>query len=169
VKVFTPQLGESFVGEGVDAAHVNTVLGLREGPVGTAWAVALATPSAGHAPFVAVLQPGLPVKPFTLFVNKAAIGDEAHGRLTWGAAQAGTAQGVAHAVRAGVIDRDLVDELALIVAVWVNPQAGDETAVFANNASATLAALVAGAEGSPSVDQVLAAADEPTNPYFQGH
>ena len=45
------QIGEAFVGKGVNAAHVNTILGAREGPVGTAWATALATPSAGHAPF----------------------------------------------------------------------------------------------------------------------
>jgi 5,6,7,8-tetrahydromethanopterin hydro-lyase len=32
--------GESFAGEGADAAHVNTVLGSRSGPVGAAWATA---------------------------------------------------------------------------------------------------------------------------------
>ncbi len=72
------QLGEAFIGEGANAAHVNTVLGPRDGPVGTAWATALATPSAGHAPFVVVLQPGVPVKPFTLFVNKARIESDGH-------------------------------------------------------------------------------------------
>ena len=66
------QVGEGFAGEGADAAHVNTVLGLREGPVGTAWATALATPSAGHTPFLAVVRPNVPVQPPTLFVNKAA-------------------------------------------------------------------------------------------------
>ncbi|MGH7288852.1 MAG: formaldehyde-activating enzyme, partial [Myxococcota bacterium] len=79
------QIGEAFVGEGAEAAHLNTVLGPRDGPVGTAWATALATPSTGHAPFVAVVRPGLPAKPLTLFVNKAAIAGEAHARLTWGA------------------------------------------------------------------------------------
>ncbi len=88
-------IGESFVGEGAEAAHINTVLGDRAGPVGTAWATALATPSAGHTPFVAVLEPGIPVKPLTLFVNKAAITGDVHGTLTWGAAQAGVAGGVA--------------------------------------------------------------------------
>src|SRR5260370_38146312 len=82
-------IGESFVGDGADAAHINTVLGHRVGPVGTAWATALASPSAGHTPFVAVLRPGLPVKPLTLFVHKAAIGSEEHGTLTRGAAAAG--------------------------------------------------------------------------------
>ena len=89
------QLGESFVGAGANAAHINTVLGPREGPVGAAWANALATPTAGHAPFVVVLHPGLPVKPFTLLVNKARIESDTHARMTWGPAQAGVAGGVA--------------------------------------------------------------------------
>ena len=38
------EIGEAFVGEGAEAAHLNTVLGPRAGPVGTAWATALATP-----------------------------------------------------------------------------------------------------------------------------
>ena len=87
------QIGESFIGDGVDAAHVNTVLGERGGPVGTAWATALATPRAGHVPFVAVVQPGLAVQPMTLFVNKAPIEPGRHADLTWGAAQAGVAAG----------------------------------------------------------------------------
>jgi 5,6,7,8-tetrahydromethanopterin hydro-lyase len=163
-----PQYGESFVGTGVDAAHVNTVLGLRDGPVGVAWATALASPRAGHTPFVAVLRPNLPVKPYTLFVNKASIASDEHGRLTWGAAQAGVAKGVAYAVRDGVIDPDEVDELALIVAVWVDPSAHDEQHVFDNNASATLQALRVGRDGGPPLADVLAAASDPANPYFSG-
>src|SRR5580700_4869725 len=97
------RIGESYVGEGAEAAHVNTVLGDREGPVGTAWATALATPRQGHIPFVTVLRPSLPVKPLTLFVNKAPVLDDAHANLTWGAAQAGVAGGVADAVAEGII------------------------------------------------------------------
>jgi 5,6,7,8-tetrahydromethanopterin hydro-lyase len=83
------QIGESFVGEGAEAAHINTVLGHRGGPVGTAWATALASPSAGHTPFVAVVRPGIPAKPLTLFVNKAPIGNDEHGTLTWGRGRSG--------------------------------------------------------------------------------
>ena len=53
-----------------------------------------------------MLQPGLPVVPFTLFVNKARIEGDDHGRLTWGPAQAGVAAGVADAVAAGTIDEE---------------------------------------------------------------
>jgi 5,6,7,8-tetrahydromethanopterin hydro-lyase len=164
---FVTQVGEAFVGQGVDAAHINTVLGLRGGPLESAWATALATPSQGHAPFVAVLQPGLPVKPFTLFVNKAAIAGDRHGELTWGAAQAGVAQGVAKAVGEEVVAHGAVDALLLIAAVWVNPAAEDEEAVFANNSKATFDALAAGAAHLPELADVLAARTRPSNPFFR--
>jgi len=163
----TPQYGEGFAGSGAHAAHVNTVLGRRDGPVGTAWATALATPSTGHAPFVVVHSPGLPVVPFTLFVNKAAIANELHGRLTWGAAQAGVAAGVVDALEGGLFERcpDL-DAVALIAAVWVDPAAAEEELVFAHNRNATLAAVTMGVTGGPDVADLLAAGD-PTNPFFR--
>jgi len=160
------EIGESFVGEGAEAAHVNTVLGPREGPVGAAFATALATPSAGHAPYVVVLQPGLPVKPPTLFVNKAAIAGDAHARLTWGAAQAGVAGGVADAVADGLVARERLDELVLIAAVWVDPAARDADAVYRNNRSAARGALAAGRDRAPSLAAVLDARAHPWNPFF---
>ena len=161
----TMWIGEGFAGDAVEAAHINTVLGTRDGPVGTAWATALASPSAGHAPFVVIAGPNLPVKPMTLFVNKAAIAGDQHATLTWGAAQAGVAAGVIAALRTGVIATADVDELVLIAAVWVNPQAADPEAVCANNEAATLAALTAARDGRPTVDELLAA-QPPYNAYY---
>jgi 5,6,7,8-tetrahydromethanopterin hydro-lyase len=160
------QIGECFVGEGPEAAHINTVLGVRSGPVGAAWAAALAVPRMGHIPFVAVLRPGLAVQPPTLFVNKAPTSGAAHEELTWGAAQAGVACGVADALAEGIVERDLVAELVLIVAVWVSPLATDAGLVLTNNRAATRGALQAGRSNGPDVDDVLAARDEPANPYL---
>jgi 5,6,7,8-tetrahydromethanopterin hydro-lyase len=160
-------IGESFVGDGAEAAHINTVLGRRDGPVGTAWATALASPSVGHTPFVAVLRPGVPAKPLTVFVNKAAIASDEHATLTWGAAQAGVACGVADAVADGVIAAADVDELVLIAAVWVNPAAKDADLVYANNRAATQAALAAAARSEPELGDVLAARANPANPFYQ--
>jgi 5,6,7,8-tetrahydromethanopterin hydro-lyase len=160
------QLGESFIGEGAEAAHVNTVLGPRAGSVGTAWATALAGPTRGHQPFVAVLRPGLPVKPLTLFVNKATIDDPDHGLMHWGPAQAGVAAGVADAVADGVVPHDRVDDLALVVAVWVNPAAQDADLVYRNNREAVRTALAAGASGQPTLAEVLEARARPFNPFY---
>lgn len=162
------EIGEGFSGSGPNAAHVNTVLGSKDSAVGSAWTTALATPRLGHAPFVVVVRPNVPVKPFTLFVNKSAVDterNERHARLTWGAAQAGVAAGVLAALRKGVVSEAEAGELLLIAAVWVAPAADDEDAVFANNEQATAAALLAGRASSPTVAEVLAAGD-PQNPFF---
>jgi len=159
-------IGEAFVGSGVHAAHVNTVLGARGGPVESAWATALAMPRPGHVAFVCVLRPGLAVKPPTLFVNKAPLSGPGHERLTWGAAQAGVASGTLWAVADDVIAAGDVDHLLLIAAVWVDPAAADETAVYQNNRRATRLALEAGRDGTPDLGDLLAGRDDPRNPFF---
>jgi 5,6,7,8-tetrahydromethanopterin hydro-lyase len=164
---FVTQFGESFVGTGVNAAHINTVLGAKGGPVETAWATALAHPSQGHTPFVAILRPGLPVKPFTLFVNKATIAGDRHAEMTWGPAQAGVAKGVVDAVAESIVESHAVDEVLLIAAVWVDPRADDAQLVYANNAHATLAALQAGQRGLPRIEDVIEARSAPFNAFFR--
>jgi 5,6,7,8-tetrahydromethanopterin hydro-lyase len=161
------QIGEAFVGSGPHAAHLNTVLGPRGGPVETAWATSLATPRPGHVPFVCVLRPGLAAQPFTLFVNKAPLAGPEHERLTWGAAQAAVASGVLWAVADDVIAADRVHDLLLIAAVWVDPEATDEAAVYENNRRATREALEAGLHRAPDVADLLAVRDEPWNPFFR--
>lgn len=163
---FLIQIGEAFVGEGAHAAHLNTVLGERGGPTEMAWVTALATPRQGHVAFLTTVRPGTAVKPPTLFVNKAPLEAELHSRLTWGAAQAGVASGVMEAVREGVIDRATVDQLLLIAAVWVDPDATVEGLIYENNREATRLALAAGARGAPSLDEALGAADRPFNAFF---
>jgi 5,6,7,8-tetrahydromethanopterin hydro-lyase len=160
-------IGEGFAGAGPNAAHVNTVLGPRDGPVGTAWATALATPRAGHSSFVVVARPNMPVKPPTLFVNKAEIRGDEHGFLHWGAAQAAVAQGVLESVAEGTIPQGSVEDLALIAAVWVDWAASDEEEVYANNFEATRAALASAAEGRPRLEELLAIRAEPENPFFR--
>jgi len=161
------QIGEGFVGAGPNAAHTNTVLGARSGPAGVAWATALATPRAGHVPFMVIAQTGIAVTPPTLFVNKAAIEGDQHGLFTWGAAQAGVAAGVGDALRAGVIDIAKTDDLVIIAAVWLNPSANHEEEVFSNQRQAMLYALTNGKAGKPTADDVMKATENVANPFFR--
>jgi 5,6,7,8-tetrahydromethanopterin hydro-lyase len=160
-------IGEGFAGAGPNAAHVNTVLGPRDGPVGTAWATALATPRAGHSSFVELARPNKPEKPPTLFVNQAEIRGDEHGFLHWGAAQAAVARGVLESVAEGTIPQGSVEDLALIAAVWVDWAASDEEEIYANNVEATRTALAAAAEGRPRLEELLAIRAEPENPFFR--
>jgi 5,6,7,8-tetrahydromethanopterin hydro-lyase len=160
-------IGEGFVGTGPEAAHLNTVLGFREGPAGVAFATGLATPRAGHAGFLVVAQANRPVEPPTLFVNKATIEHETHARLTWGPAQLGVASGVLDAIAEGVIatSNPHPNELVLIAAVWVDPLATDADLVYANNRAATLLALRRGFADAP-LEELVALRNEPRNGYY---
>jgi 5,6,7,8-tetrahydromethanopterin hydro-lyase len=161
------QIGESFVGAGKNAAHINSVLGERQGPVGAAWTSSLASPSTGFARFVAIGRPGVAITPPTLFVNKAAITASLHGDLTWGPAQAGVATGVARALEDGTIDPARCGELVIIAAVWVNPEADDAEAIYANNTEAMFQALRNGKAGFPTVEEFLPAGNDPWNPFYR--
>ena len=63
-------------------------------------------------------------------MNKAASASGEHGRLTWGAAQAGVAAGVADAAVELALDDAEADRVLLIAAVWVDPNAADADLVF---------------------------------------
>jgi 5,6,7,8-tetrahydromethanopterin hydro-lyase len=158
-------IGEGFSGDGVNAAHVNIVMGPRNGPVGTAWATALATPSIGHVPFVAVAAPGVPIQPFTLFVNKAAIENDQHGQLTWGAAQAGLAAGMGTAYKNFAFRGR--EDFVVIAAMWVNPAADNEESVFNNNRDATVAAIAMCSSPAQASAADIEAMLSPSNPYFR--
>ncbi len=129
----TLHIGEGFEGPGVNLAHINVLVGPRNGPAGQAFATALATPSAGHAPFVVIAQPGVPTKPLTLYVNKAPIASEFHGNATWGASQAGIAKAVAESLEDGTLPPEAENDWVVVSANWVNPSTDDLDAVFRNN------------------------------------
>lgn len=156
----TPQFGHGSAGSGVSTVHVTTVLGDRDGPVGSAWTTALATPSMGHSPFVVVARPRLPVVPLTLLVPAVGVVAQRHAELTMGAAQAGVA--------AAVLDLRMDDPdgvHCLIVSVWVDAQADDAEAVYVNTHDATVAALKVGAAGGPWHGH-LAEVQVPENDHF---
>lgn len=75
-------IGEAFEGDGGNAAHINLILGPKA-ELGTAFALAAASPGPGHIPFQAVVRPNLPAKPATLFVAKSVLKDAKHERMTW--------------------------------------------------------------------------------------
>jgi 5,6,7,8-tetrahydromethanopterin hydro-lyase len=70
------------------------------------------------------------------------------------------------AVADAVIPPDAVDELLLIAAVWVDPQASVERLVFENNRLATRQAHEAGSLRRPALADLLEVRDAPQNPFY---
>ena len=56
-------IGEALIGEGNEVAHIDLLIGDKNGPVGEAFASGLTNLSAGHTPLLAVIRPNLPPKP----------------------------------------------------------------------------------------------------------
>ena len=135
------RIGEAWAGEVPNGSHVNLVVARRGSPTAAAAVAALGSPRAGHAPFLACLGAGTMARPATIVVNKSTIDSEALARITWGAAQLGIAQGVMDAVADALLDPAEVADVVLLVALWVDPDASDATAVRRANREAVRAAI----------------------------
>lgn len=166
------RIGEGWSGEAPNGSHVNVVLARRGGPTAAAAISMLAHPAAGHTPVLVCVGPTQaeyePVWPPTLMMNKATALEDRHQTMTWGAAQLGIGQGVLDAVADGLLEA--TGELLVLVAVWVDPGADDETAVREANRAATRKAIGTCVEGR---DPRAAAAlverrDSLRNPFYAG-
>ena len=166
------RIGEGWGGVKPNGSHVNVVLARRGSPTAAAALSMLAHPSPGHTPVLVCVGKTEaeyePVWPPTLMMNKATATDDAHQTITWGAAQLGIAQGVLDAVADGLIEAS--GDLLVLVAVWVDPRASDETAVRLANRAAVRKALDGCVNGR---DPAAAAAlverrDELASPFYTG-
>ncbi|WP_295498900.1 formaldehyde-activating enzyme [uncultured Ralstonia sp.] len=162
----TMYIGEGFEGPGVNAAHINILLGPRDGPVGQAFATALATPSQGHCPFMVIAQPNVPVKPMTLYVNKADIRGDLHGNATWGASQAGIARAVTEALLDGTLPPEAEDGWCIVTANWVNWACDDLDAVYENNYNACRNAIRNALTGQPKTLVLAEVVGRIANPFY---
>ena len=165
------RVGEAWSGEVPNGSHINVVLARRGSPTAAAAAGALAGPRPGHVPFLACLSPGVLVRPVTVVVNKVPIEDgSAIGPITWGAPQLGIGQGVLDAVADRVIDPAEVAEVVLLVAVWVDPAADDETAVKRANRAAMRDAIAAALEPPSEADiqALVERREDAANIYYTG-
>ncbi len=166
------RLGEGWGGSVPNGSHVNVVLARRGSVTAAAATSMLAHPSPGHTPVLVCVGPEEsryePVWPPTLMMNKATAVDERHQTMTWGAAQVGIAQGVLDAVADGVVEP--TQDLLVLVAVWVDPRADDETAVRRANREAVRKAIAMCVEGRDpeAVARLVAARDSVTSPFYGG-
>ena len=96
-------IGEALVGEGNEIAHIDLLIGNKDGPVGIAFANALANQSAGHTNLLAVLTPNLVVKPATVLITKVTIKGMKQAVQMFGPAQYAVAKAVADCVADGTI------------------------------------------------------------------
>jgi 5,6,7,8-tetrahydromethanopterin hydro-lyase len=158
-------IGEALVGEGNEIAHIDLMIGCKEGPVGAAFANALARQSAGHTNLLAVLTPNLAVKPATVLVTKVTIKGMKQAVQMFGPAQAAVAKAVADSVAAGVIRSDQCEDLVIVCGVFIAPTAEDNKKIYDYNYAATKLAIQNAMSGKPTAAEVVAGKDSAQHPF----
>jgi 5,6,7,8-tetrahydromethanopterin hydro-lyase len=161
-------VGESLVGDGNEVAHVDLLIGSKDGPVGEAFTEALINEGEGHTNLLAVVAPNLPARPDTIMSNKVTIKGAKQAVQMFGPAQAAVARAVVDSVREGVISQDQVDDLCVIVSVFIHWDATDDKKIFDFNYQATKEAVARALGNEPSTQAVLDAAADARHPFAGG-
>jgi 5,6,7,8-tetrahydromethanopterin hydro-lyase len=158
-------VGESLVGEGNEVAHIDLLIGDKSGPVGVAFANALANQSAGHSNLLAVLTPNLAVKPATVMITKVTIKGAKQAVQMFGPAQYAVAKAVADSVAEGVIPKDQAEKLCIVCGVFIHWEAADDKKIFQYNYEATKQSIARAMKNEPSAADVVAKKDSAKHPF----
>jgi 5,6,7,8-tetrahydromethanopterin hydro-lyase len=160
-------IGEALAGDGNEIAHIDLLIGDKQGPVGHAFANALARQSNGHSNLLAVLTPNVAVKPATVMITKVTIKGAKQAVQMFGPAQAAVAKAVADAVAEDIIPKNKAEDLVIVCGVFIHWQAADDKKIYDYNYAATKQAIASAMQGKPTADEMIAQKDKVKHP-FQG-
>jgi 5,6,7,8-tetrahydromethanopterin hydro-lyase len=158
-------IGEALVGEGNEIAHIDLLIGTKTGPVGMAFAHALANQSAGHSNLLAVLTPNLIAKPATLLITKVTIKGMKQAMQMFGPAQYAVAKAVADAVGEGTIPAADADDLVIVCGVFIHPAAEDNAKIIKFNYEAAKLSIERAMKNLPSTAEILKQKDTVKHPF----
>lgn len=157
--------GEARVGEGNEVAHIDLLIGDKEGHVGQAFANALANQI--HTSLFALIAPNLIAKPLTLMVPKFSITGRVDVLKIYGPAQRAIAMAVVDSVYDEVIPEDEAEDICMICGVLIQPEAKDNDKIYENNYEAMRLAIRRAFTGEPSIDEILNEKDSVEHPFYK--
>jgi bifunctional enzyme Fae/Hps len=160
------KIGEALIGDGNELAHVDLIIGDKNGPAGTAFANGMTQLSIGHTPLLSVIRPNLMTKPATLIIPKVTVGNLDDASKIFGPAQTAVGRAVADAVEEGLIPKEKCEDLVVMVSVFIHPEAKDYRKIYQYNYGATRLAIRRAIEDYPSIDKVLSEKDRGTHPIM---
>jgi len=141
-------------------AEPEVVIGELDGPVGYAIANLIGDQVKGHTRVWAILNSDVQVRPATLMVSKVTVANAKYTNILMGTVQAGIAHGVLDAVRNKDIPKNKVNDIGIIVSVWLDPSVLDAEKVehetlFNVNREATAKAIRKAMRNEPTIDWLL--------------
>ncbi|NHJ26049.1 MAG: bifunctional 5,6,7,8-tetrahydromethanopterin hydro-lyase/3-hexulose-6-phosphate synthase [Candidatus Lokiarchaeota archaeon] len=157
-------IGEALIGEGADLAHIDLIIGSKDGPVGISFANALSSPSMGHGGLLACIRPNLLSKPVSLVIPKVTVSKMEEANKIFGPAQAAVAKAIADAVEENLIPMNKLDEWLLIVSVFIHPDAKDYRKIYQYNYGATKLAIQRALKNYPPIEKIFYDKDRAKHP-----
>jgi 5,6,7,8-tetrahydromethanopterin hydro-lyase len=161
----TMNIGEALVGEGNEIAHIDLLIGTKTGPVGAAFAHALANQSAGHSNLLAVLTPNLIAKPATVLITKVTIKGMKQAVQMFGPAQYAVAKAVADCVAEGTIPSNQAEDLVIVCGVFIHPEAEDNAKILKFNYEAAKLSIERAMKNLPTIAEITAQKDTVKHPF----
>jgi 5,6,7,8-tetrahydromethanopterin hydro-lyase len=158
-------IGEALFGDGNEIAHIDLLIGSKDGPVGIAFANALANQSHGHSNLLAVITPNLICKPATVMITKVTIKGAKQAVQMFGPAQAAVARAVADSTAANIIPQHLADNFVIVCGVFIHWDAKDDTKIYQYNYEATKMAIKCAMSGEPKLADIIAKKDSVKHPF----
>ena len=152
---FSLKIGEAFASPGTaDVAHIDLLLGLKDGPVGRVIEDTLTNPRDGHEPVLVKFE-GREVKPKTMLTPTVTVRTEQQAELVYVHAMSGVGKAIADSVNDGLLPKDALDDLVMIANVFVHPTASNPKRVNINNYKAMMFAIRRAMEARPTQEEVL--------------
>ena len=154
--------GEALVEGSEDylCAEPEVVIGELDGPVGMALGHLIGDQVKGHTRVFAILASDVQVRPATVMVSKVTVKNSKYTNILMGTVQAAIAHGVLDAVRSGVIPKDKVNDLGIIISVWLDPSVTkveevDHKALFDVHREATAKVIGKAMRHEPTINWLL--------------
>ena len=161
---FKLRTGEALVDpDSNEVAHIDLLIGEVDGPVGKAYAEALARPSKDREALQVILEPNMAVKPPTIIVPTVPVRGMRDASFVYGPAQEAVAKAVAMSVADGILPE--TDELVMIANVFVHPSASRRRRVYINNLKAMRHAIRKAMEGRPTAREAAENARSSRHPF----
>ena len=156
-------IGEALVGEGNEVAHIDLIIGKKQGPVGTAFLNGLTQLSQGHTPLLGVIRPNLTPKPATLIIPKVTVKNLDDAEKIFGPAQAAVSKAVADSLQDGAIPAEWAEDYVILASVFIHPEALDYDKIYRYNYSATKLCIQRAITGYPDINKINYEKDRATH------
>jgi 5,6,7,8-tetrahydromethanopterin hydro-lyase len=159
-------IGEALVGDGNEIAHIDLMIGDKNGPVGQAFAQALANQKQGFSNLLAGV-PNMICKPAAVMITKVTIKGANQAVQMFGPAQKAVGMAVLDSVAEGVIPKSEAENLVAVVGVFIHWEAKDNDKIYKFNYDATKLAIQRAMRGEPKIDDVLRQKDSLKHPFYK--